>query len=762
MLLAGWLASVPGAAQAAPVRLIAIGDSITHGDGSSDGTGFRDDLYHLLDDAGIDVLMVGSMGETPYRGHYSGGKRIRQFYPREYGNHWGTGTVDVTGDIAVLTPRVALIHLGTNDINSYHTPFTPYSDDGGRTLVASAAGRMAELVSYLLQWSDGTRGDHLESIVLSRLVPINYRDDDVRAFNAEIDKMIEDLVEGTVTGRPERVLVADHYRRFDGNRDLFTFGPRDWMDDDLHPNDAGYAQIAALYAEKVREALRDFDPPSRPVLAVGDRGGRAVTLEWRAPGDDGDQRRAARYDLRFATEPIDEHSFARATKILSEPDPANPGQAQTLRVGALRRDRTYYFALRAIDDAANRSQLGYLTVRTTDDDGYFVDDFARLSIGESWSRSVAIEMNEHGVHAPAGDPQLAHLMVYTPESVVGSAEITLGEHGLPSDVGKVGVVLRLDRANSASRGYAVVRDGRTGGQCRLYELRDGRVLEEIDAADGTLPAPGPGDRLGVWTDEAGGAFLFKVYVNGQLDAELRDPERRIRTSKRYGGFILAGGAQISVDRINLLRPGARSRPEPASLESPPNGFATGQRPELRWQPAVDPNLGQTVRYAVRLSHSPSMADADSITGLETTSLVLEDDLSPLTTYYWQVRSYDTSGRGSLSVVQSFVALEGSTGVADADPTSSAPVAYLRAAPNPFNPSTLLSFRLERAGDARLSIYDVRGRLVRRLWQGRREAGEMSVRWDGSDDSGRRCASGVYFVRLESAGPVLDRKLVLAR
>jgi hypothetical protein len=274
------------------------------------------------------------------------------------------------------------------------------------------------------------------------------------------------------------------------------------------------------------------------------------------------------------------------------------------------------------------------------------------------------------------------------------------------------------------------------------------------------PAPGAGDRIGVDTDEAGGAFLFRVYVNGRLDAELRDPQRLIRTSKRYGGFILAGGAKVSVDRINLLRPGARSGPEPAIPDAPGEGHATGLAPELRWRPAVDPNLGQTIRDSVRLATSPSMAHADSIVDLEQTTLALTTALEPLTTYYWQVRAYDPTGRGSLSAVSSFVTASGSAAVSDAGTAVAAP--QLRATPNPFNPATRLAFRQPTAGRILLTVYDVRGRLVRRLADEHRPAGEHVVWWDGRDEDGRACASGLYFARLETTAAVLSHKLVLAR
>lgn len=80
-----------------------------------------------------------------------------------------------------------------------------------------------------------------------------------------------------------------------------------------------------------------------------------------------------------------------------------------------------------------------------------------------------------------------------------------------------------------------------------------------------------------------------------------------------------------------------------------------------------------------------------------------------------------------------------------------PVAYegvrLAAQPNPFNPTTSISFMNPDEGRIRLAIYDVSGRLVRILADGELPAGRAHVSWDGRDDEGRSLASGVYFARL---------------
>jgi hypothetical protein len=83
-------------------------------------------------------------------------------------------------------------------------------------------------------------------------------------------------------------------------------------------------------------------------------------------------------------------------------------------------------------------------------------------------------------------------------------------------------------------------------------------------------------------------------------------------------------------------------------------------------------------------------------------------------------------------------------------------------PNPFGLRTTVSFALTERGPAELSIYDVSGRLVRTLARGVMAGGPNDVVWDGTDASGRRLGSGVYFYRLVTAGREMTRRMALLR
>jgi hypothetical protein len=85
-------------------------------------------------------------------------------------------------------------------------------------------------------------------------------------------------------------------------------------------------------------------------------------------------------------------------------------------------------------------------------------------------------------------------------------------------------------------------------------------------------------------------------------------------------------------------------------------------------------------------------------------------------------------------------------------------------PNPFNPSTQLTYEIPRPSRVAMHIHDALGRRVRTLVEvTHAEAGRFSIDWNGRDDDDRPLGSGVYFVRLESDGRVhASRRLTLVR
>jgi subtilisin family serine protease len=130
------------------------------------------------------------------------------------------------------------------------------------------------------------------------------------------------------------------------------------------------------------------------------------------------------------------------------------------------------------------------------------------------------------------------------------------------------------------------------------------------------------------------------------------------------------------------------------------------------------------------------------------------------------------------------ALYGATGAPSTLPSVPKQIVLLQSTPNPFVPSisghAAIRFRLMGSPGAQgpsttaaalggpamrqvaLTIYDVKGRLVRRLFEGPKPAGEHLVEWDGLDERGIAVSSSVYYYRLSVGGSSVSKKLVLIR
>ncbi|MCP4546239.1 MAG: hypothetical protein GY835_07215 [bacterium] len=106
--------------------------------------------------------------------------------------------------------------------------------------------------------------------------------------------------------------------------------------------------------------------------------------------------------------------------------------------------------------------------------------------------------------------------------------------------------------------------------------------------------------------------------------------------------------------------------------------------------------------------------------------------------------FGTYGRGIWEYTPDLVTAVG-------DETAPAVDLALSSYPNPFNPNTTICFNTSGLCDASIVLHDASGRRVRQLIDGPRTAGGHQVTWNGLDDSGRPCASGIYLARLEIIG-----------
>ncbi len=231
----------------AAIRILPLGDSITHGTGSSDRSGYRPGLYRALTAAGVRVDLVGSQrtgrgADTDHEGHP--GWRIDQVHARL--GRW----------IPAADPDVVLLDIGTNDYVQRH-------DTG------NAPARLARLVDRIHALAPHAH------IVMAKLLVISgdRRGAGVRELNAAVPRI--------AAARRAYVSVADMSRISAAN-----------TTDGVHPTDAGYRQMTHQWLQALRRVLpggrawpATADPfPVPAVSATAARTAAAITVTVRLTG----------------------------------------------------------------------------------------------------------------------------------------------------------------------------------------------------------------------------------------------------------------------------------------------------------------------------------------------------------------------------------------------------------------------------------------------------------------------------------------------
>jgi len=83
-------------------------------------------------------------------------------------------------------------------------------------------------------------------------------------------------------------------------------------------------------------------------------------------------------------------------------------------------------------------------------------------------------------------------------------------------------------------------------------------------------------------------------------------------------------------------------------------------------------------------------------------------------------------------------------------------------PNPFNPTTTISFALHEASNVKIDVYNITGQHVKSLLNEHLEADNHNIVWIGNDNEGRSVSSGVYFYKMQAGRYTSTRKMILMK
>ncbi len=105
---------------------------------------------------------------------------------------------------------------------------------------------------------------------------------------------------------------------------------------------------------------------------------------------------------------------------------------------------------------------------------------------------------------------------------------------------------------------------------------------------------------------------------------------------------------------------------------------------------------------------------------------------------------------------------GTTGTATFEDVNKAKVFAVNNYPNPFNPMTNIAFSLKNDTNVEVSVYNVKGQLVKTFAKQAYKAGERSVVWNGKDNNNNDVTSGVYFYKVQTPETSVVKKMIMIK
>jgi hypothetical protein len=171
--------------------------------------------------------------------------------------------------------------------------------------------------------------------------------------------------------------------------------------------------------------------------------------------------------------------------------------------------------------------------------------------------------------------------------------------------------------------------------------------------------------------------------------------------------------------------------------------------ELAWEIWTDEALRGCKLYRSRQDDAGAIVLNGGLPLDPSRSSWVDQDVEPVTTYLYTLVVIGEDGAEHRSTTEQVT-------------TPAWSLSLDQNVPNPFNPSTSISFVVPEPSRASLVVYDVTGAQVRRLVDEAIPAGRRTVHWDGTNDDGVAVGSGTYFYRLTVGNRTATRKMLLIK
>lgn len=228
-------------------------------------------------------------------------------------------------------------------------------------------------------------------------------------------------------------------------------------------------------------------------------------------------------------------------------------------------------------------------------------------------------------------------------------------------------------------------------------------------------------------------------------------------------FILSGGKfdlSKAENTLDIALNDGSGATLPVVLSSFTASINPSNKVSLRWTTQSESGL-YGFRHFRSINDDMSQSQLlDSFTPATNTSqtqsyIVIDSDLGECGVYYYWIEAMDLNGQSSFYGPVILDYIFPGEGVPDVVITPGINSAY----PNPFNPSITIRIGNDRKSRAKVTIYNIRGQLVKTLLEEELDRGNYSLMWNGTDDSNRNVGSGVYFVKMSLNNNTYTRKII---
>ena len=302
----------------------------------------------------------------------------------------------------------------------------------------------------------------------------------------------------------------------------------------------------------------------------------------------------------------------------------------------------------------------------------------------------------------------------------------------------------------------------------------GAILSTADGGQ-NWSAQNSGTGASIWSVAVAGTEIWAVGDSGIILHSINDGENWTPQSSGVTSLLTAvafptpwSGWAVGQNGVILhytgdsthtnTPPGAFDRLLPMDHDTLVVGAETGDSVRFAWSTSVDAD-GDTVTYVLHLDSVHVVPDTyvTSDTSLFVHFPAPVFHLDEILTVHWSVTATDGRDSTGASNHAGQFYLDDQWLSADLSPAALAREYSLRSYPNPFNPSTTLTFGVPKTSNISLEVFDILGRKKQTLLSGMMPAGEHSVMWNCPS-----CPSGMYFVRVQAGGQTMQRKMLLLK